>query len=104
MIVKMTAIYKKWITKLGDFAAKGIITDHIGRFLNDSVGDVAFISRGIIELRIHYGAGYRIYISKQQNEVIILLCGGNKSTQERDINMAKKLVKKLECNNEAISI
>jgi putative addiction module killer protein len=58
-------------------------------------GDVAPVGLGISELRIHYGPGYRIYFKQNENEVIILLCGGNKGTQERDIETAKKLVKEL---------
>lgn len=96
MSVRYTSVYEKWTHKLKDFATKGVISDHIDRFINSSLGDISFIGDKISELRIHYDPGYRIYFSKQGKEIIILLCGGNKSTQERDIRMAKKLLKKLE--------
>jgi putative addiction module killer protein len=56
------------------------------------IGDAAPVGDGISELRSHYGPGYRIYFHKQGNTIVILLCGGNKSTQARDIKTAKRLV------------
>ncbi len=101
MFVRYTSVYEKWVHKLKDFVTKGVISDHVDRFINNSSGDISFVRDKISELRIHYGSGYRIYFSKQGKEIIILLCGGNKSTQERDIKIAKKLLKKLEAENES---
>ena len=54
-------------------------------------GDVESVGQGISELRIHYGPGYRIYFHKLRNTIIVLLCGGDKSTQAKDIKAAKRL-------------
>ncbi|WP_322111248.1 type II toxin-antitoxin system RelE/ParE family toxin [Varunaivibrio sulfuroxidans] len=55
------------------------------------MGDAEPVGQGISELRIHYGPGYRIYIQKRGSEIVVLLCGGDKSTQTRDIKTAKRL-------------
>jgi putative addiction module killer protein len=66
---------------------------------NGLTGDVSPVGDGVSELRIHYGPGYRIYFIKREREIIILLCGGNKSTQTRDIRDAKRLAKEWENGN-----
>jgi putative addiction module killer protein len=61
------------------------------RLAEGLLGDVAFVGDGISELRIHYGPGYRIYFYRKGNTLVVLLCGGDKSSQQRDIVSAKKL-------------
>jgi putative addiction module killer protein len=78
-----------------DKKAKAAIAARLFRLANGLAGDVAPIGQGISELRIHYGCGYRVYFQQNKNEIIILLCGGNKSTQNRDIEVAKKLATEL---------
>jgi putative addiction module killer protein len=56
------------------------------------VGDVRSVGDGVSELRIHYGAGYRIYFARRGSAVVLLLCGGDKGSQTRDIDMAKRLL------------
>jgi putative addiction module killer protein len=66
------------------------------RLAEGLLGDVAFVGDGISELRIHYGPGYRIYFYRKGNTLVVLLCGGDKSSQQRDIASAKKLALNLE--------
>jgi putative addiction module killer protein len=68
-----------------------MIAARLFRLANGLAGDVAPVGQGISELRIHYGPGYRIYFQRRGDEIIILLCGGDKSTQDRDIEKAKRL-------------
>lgn len=93
--IKQTEIYQKWEHKLRDRKAKAAIAARIFRLANGLPGDVAPVGGGISELKIHYGSGYRIYFKQNGNEIILLLCGGDKSTQSRDIEVAKKLAKEL---------
>lgn len=93
--IKQTDTYQKWERKLSDKKVKAIIAARVFRLVNGLPGDVAPIGHGISELRIHYGAGYRVYFQQVKNEVILLLCGGDKNSQVKDIEMAKKLAKQL---------
>lgn len=93
--IKQTETYFKWEHKLKDQRAKAAIAARIFRLANGLLGDVSPIGQGISELRIHYGPGYRIYFKQYKNEIVILLCGGDKSTQSKDIEIAKKLAKEL---------
>ena len=93
--IKQTETYFKWEHKLKDQRAKAAIAARVFRVANGLLGDVSPVGQGISELRIHYGPGYRIYFKQKGNEIIILLCGGDKSTQNKDIEMAKKLAREL---------
>ena len=93
--VKQTATYQKWISKLKDSRAKALIVDRVFRLANGLPGDVKPVGDGVSELRIHYGPGYRVYFRQQGNTIVILLCGGNKSSQNRDIDTAKRLAKEI---------
>lgn len=77
--------------KLKDRKARAAIAARIFRLANGLAGEVSPVGGGISELRIHYGPGYRIYFQRRGNEIIILLCGGDKGSQNRDIRMAKRL-------------
>ena len=93
--IKQTETYQKWEHRLKDHKAKAAIAARIFRLANGLPDDVSPVGQGISELRIHYGPGYRIYFKKNGNEIVILLCGGDKSTQSKDIETAKKLVKEI---------
>ena len=93
--IKQTEIYRKWEHKLKDHKARATIAARLFRLANGLLGDVSPVGQGISELRIHYGPGYRVYFKQRKNEIIILLCGGNKSTQQKDIEAAKKLALEL---------
>jgi putative addiction module killer protein len=83
---------RKWRTKLKDERARSLIASRLYRLAYGHVGDAAPVGEAISELRIHYGPGYRIYFHQRGNTLVILLCGGDKGTQARDIRMAKRLV------------
>lgn len=80
-----------WESKLKDQRAKAAIAARIFRLANGLPGDVSPVGQGVSELRIHYGPGYRVYFQQRGMEIVILLCGGDKSSQSRDIEMAKRL-------------
>jgi|TARA_B110000967_G_scaffold31328_1_gene29670 putative addiction module killer protein len=92
--IKQTPTFRKWQSKLKDSRAKAIIAARIFRLANNLSGDVSPVGGGVSELRIHYGPGYRVYFKQQGKSIVILLCGGNKSTQSKDIEMALRLAKK----------
>ena len=87
--IKETETYRKWARKLKDPRAKATIAARVFRLAYGLPGDVAPVGEGVSELRIHYGPGYRVYFRQQGDEIILLLCGGNKSTQNKDIELAK---------------
>ncbi|KWS11029.1 type II toxin-antitoxin system RelE/ParE family toxin (plasmid) [Pseudomonas savastanoi pv. phaseolicola] len=89
--IKQTATFMSWESKLKDQRAKAAIAARIFRLANGLPGDVSPVGQGVSELRIHYGPGYRVYFQQRGMEIVILLCGGDKSSQSRDIEMAKRL-------------
>jgi putative addiction module killer protein len=97
--IKQTETYQKWRTRLKDERARALIASRLDRLAFGHAGDVEPVGNGISELRIHYGPGYRIYFQKRGNTMIVLLCGGDKSTQAKDIKAAKRLADEWsECN------
>ena len=91
MKIRKTNIYKKWIAALRDNRARYRILTRIKRLEEGNPGDVKPAGDGISEMRIDYGPGYRVYYKDIGNEIIILLCGGDKTTQQEDIARAKKI-------------
>lgn len=89
--IKQTATFAKWETQLRDKRARTIIAARLMRLAEGLPGDVEPVGEGISELRIHYGPGYRVYFQRRGNLLVVLLCGGVKNTQARDIATAKKL-------------
>ena len=89
--IRRTSIYDKWIRNLKDFRARVFITTRVKRLSEGNPGDVEPVGEGISEMRIHYGPGYRVYYKDTGKEIIILLCGGDKSTQKKDIARAKAI-------------
>jgi len=92
MKVRMTYEFLDWLKKLRDKGASDRIAVRIRRIELGNLGDVKPVGGGVHELRIDYGQGYRIYFANINNEIIILLVGGSKSSQEKDIKEARKLL------------
>jgi putative addiction module killer protein len=86
----------QWRTTLKDERTRASIASRLDRLAYGHAGDAAPVGEGISELRIHHGAGYRIYFQKRGKTVILLLCGGDKSSQAKDIKLAKQLLRALE--------
>jgi len=81
--------FKDWLSSLADRKARARIQARIDRLAMDNPGDVVPVGNGISEMRVHYGPGYRVYFLKRGSRVVVLLCGGDKSTQRGDIRKAK---------------
>lgn len=92
--VRQTAVFSKWIKGLRDRKAAEIVARRIVRVQSGLMGDVKFFD-GIGELRIDYGPGYRVYFARQGKVLIILLCGGDKNSQKRDIVKAREMAKEI---------
>lgn len=80
--------FAEWLTSLKDVIGRANIMNHLNRVVFGNYGDCDPVGNGVRELRVHYGPGYRIYFAEQE-ETILLLCGGNKQTQNKDIKKAK---------------
>ena len=93
--IRQTDIYKKWFASLKDRNARARIDVRIRRISLGNFGDVKPVGEGVFEIRIDYGPGYRIYYVRDGNTIIILLCGGDKSTQPRDIQKAHEIAMSL---------
>ena len=91
ILVKPTPEFTNWLGGLGDPVLRSILIARIKRLERGLVGDVESLGDGVSELRIHVGAGWRIYFSARGRELIILVGGGSKRTQQSDIKRAKKL-------------
>ena len=96
MIIEKTSEFDKWIRKLKDIRAKSKILFRIQKIETDEhFGDCKPVGEGISEMRINYAKGYRVYFKEKDNKIVILLIGGDKSTQQKDIEKAKKIWNRL---------
>lgn len=91
-----TDTFAKWLNAMRDKKAKARILARLDSAKLDNLGDCKAIGGGIHEMRVHVGPGYRIYFAQRQKTMILLLCGGSKSGQARDIERAKRLLKEIE--------
>lgn len=96
--VRQTAEYASWFTSLRDRLAKTRIDIRVRRLSLGNAGDAKPVGGGVSELRIDYGPGYRVYFVQRGSILIVLLAGGDKSTQAQDIRRAKTLARNLEEN------
>lgn len=97
MIYKIlhTDTFIKWFENINDIKSSQRISNRIDRLRNGNIGDAKTIDKNLYELRFFFGSGYRIYFTKKANTIIILLCGGDKSTQSKDIKKAKEILKEI---------
>ena len=93
--IRQTEVYAKWFNSLRDRQARARIDVRIRRLSLGNPGDVKPVGEGVSELRIDYGPGYRIYFVQHGQTFVVLLGGGDKSTQDRDIRMALDLAREL---------
>jgi putative addiction module killer protein len=89
--IQTTETFDEWIADLDDAKARGIIIARIERMRAGNFGDSKSVGQGVSELRIDYGPGYRVYFTKRNGKTVILLCGGDKSSQKSDINLAREI-------------
>jgi putative addiction module killer protein len=91
-----TLDFAKWLAGLRDRKAKTMIADRIKRAANGNFGNVRSVSGGVFEMKIDHGPGYRVYYFQRGKQLVILLCGGDKRTQDADIAFAKRLKEEIE--------
>jgi len=94
--VRETAVYADWFAGLRDRNAKARINIRIRRLSLGNPGDVKPVGEGISELRVDYGPGYRVYFAQKADVLVVLLAGGDKATQDRDIRQSKALARDLQ--------
>ena len=93
--IRKTELFAKWIDNLRDVQAKARVFVRIERLASGNAGDVKPVGEGISEMRIDYGPGYRVYFIQRGSELIILLAGGDKSSQSSEIKVALRLARNL---------
>lgn len=93
--VRQTAVFAEWFADLRDRQAKARIDIRIRRLSLGNAGDVKPVGEGVSELRIPYGPGYRVYFVQKGELLVVLLAGGDKATQDRDIRIARELARDL---------
>ena len=94
--IASTEIFNKWYQGLKDRNAAKVIAQRLTRVASGNLGDIASVGGGVSEMRIFAGQGYRIYFTMRRGVVILLLCGGDKSSQTRDIKKAKEIMKSID--------
>ncbi len=98
--VRQTETFAVWLMSLRDERARAKVNVRIRRLSLGNPGDVKPVGEGVSELRIDHGPGYRVYFMRQGARLIILICGGDKRTQVRDIELAKTMAKTLKDDND----
>ena len=96
MRVKETLEYRKWINSLRDRIGKAKIQVRVDRLVHGNPGEHRNLSNGVSELKVDFGPGYRVYYSQRGNRLLLLLVGGDKSNQQKDIRLAIALAKNYE--------
>ena len=94
--IRTTRVFAKWLDGLRDVCARARVLVRVERLADGNPGDVKPVGEGVSEMRIDYGPGYRVYFMQRGEEVIVLLAGGDKRTQEADIQQALRLARNVE--------
>ena len=93
--IQQTATFSRWLHSLRDGTTRARIANSVRRLAFGLTGYLKPVGEGITELRLHFGPGYRVYFVQRGQVLIVLLCGGDKSTQDQDIAVAKRLAKEV---------
>lgn len=104
IVIVETDQFRDWLDGLRDRKARLRIDDRLRRLANGNAGDTKSVGEGVQELRLHFGPGYRVYYIWRDGVLIVLLCGGDKSSQARDITKAKELAKEADDGIEGLPI
>ena len=91
--------FQRWIRRLRDESAHDRINARLARLRRGHLGDVRPVGDGVSEMRINYGPGYRIYFVREGMTIVVLLCGGDKDSQTRDIRLAKRMAAEWRADN-----
>jgi putative addiction module killer protein len=94
--IRQTQAFSIWLDELRDIQGRARVMARIERLSMGNAGDVSPVGEGVSELRIHFGPGYRVYFKRRGEQLIVLLAGGDKSTQSKDIERALDLARGLE--------
>jgi len=95
-LIKPLPEFSAWLDDLADVTVRSVVVARLKRLEFGLMGDVEAVGEGVSELRIHLGAGWRVYFTRRGTQVIVLLAGGSKRTQTRDIKRAKALAARLD--------
>jgi putative addiction module killer protein len=93
--IRKTEVFARWVDGLKDVRARARVLARIERLAGGNPGDVAPVGEGVSELRIDYGPGYRVYFKRTGRELVVLLAGGDKSSQAKDIKTALRLARNM---------
>ncbi len=93
--LRKTQTFAKWLDALRDLRARARIQARLDRLMDGNSGDAKPVGEGVSEMRIDYGPGYRVYFKTRGRTVVVLLAGGDKSTQARDVKLALRLAREL---------
>lgn len=93
--IRQTPVFEAWIRGLRDPIARAVILRRIARVADGNLGDVKSVGDGVRELRVDHGPGFRVYFVRRGNALLVLLCGGDKGSQTRDISRAKVLAREV---------
>lgn len=94
--ISQTILFRKWLRHVRDPMSRARLVRRIERLAAGNAGDQCYLGGGLYELREHTGPGYRIYFTFRSKRLILLLAGGDKDSQERDINLARSMIERLE--------